>query len=77
LNKTNGYFNIYSLLLLYIYIFNDYYNTVILSVIPIVYGIRYLLLRKAPHQPKPILTASSGFNLLPILLSVNISLIIY
>lgn len=57
--------------------FNYYYNTVILSVIPIVYGIWYFLLRKAPHHPKPILTASSGFNLFPILFSVNISFTIY
>lgn len=45
--------------------------------ISIVYGMWYFLLRKAPHQPKPTLTASSGFNLLPILFSVNISLTIY
>lgn len=56
---------------------NYYYNTVILSIISIVYGIWYFLLRKAPHQPKPILTASSGFNLLPILPSPNISFTIY
>ena len=77
MNNVNGYFNTGSLSLVYIYIVNYYYRTVILSVISIVYGIWYFLLRKAPHQPKPTLTASSGFNLLPILFSVNISLTIY